>query len=128
MTETPTVYQGVYVNPSDCADPALKITPAHCQDADGQIGIVLLGMGLTADEIDSLTLPNPALLAVGKSLACAQAALEASRGDDSAMMGKHKAYADKARALIGQLSRPALGLVSGTGAGGGLGSIKIGRG
>ena len=127
MAEAPTVYAGKYVKTTDCSDPALKILPAHVKDADEQIGILLVGLGLTDTEINALTLPNPALLAVGKALACAQAALEAARGDDSAMMAKHKAYADKAQALAAQLSRPVLGLATST-TGSGMGSITIGRG
>jgi hypothetical protein len=124
--ETPPVYQGIYVNPSDCTDPALKVKINHCKDADEQIGVALLAMGLTVAEIAALTLPNPALTGIGRAMASASAALEAARGDDSAMMGKHKAYADKARALTAQLTRRVLGISLPTG--GGAGSIEIGRG
>jgi hypothetical protein len=121
---------GLYANPSDCTDPALKpiVTEAHCLDADASVSRLLRSRGIAQAEIDAMALPNPDLTALAIAHACALAALEAARGNDTTFMDKHDAYKARAKGIAAQITRQSLGLELAAGASGGYGSIVIGRG
>jgi hypothetical protein len=118
---------GVYVNPSDCTDPALRVTEAHCALADTRVNSALWARGIDPAEVAPL-LPLPNLTALGVAYACAQAALEGARGEETTLMSKHEAYEAQAKTQINGITRQSLGLELPEGASGGYGSVVIGRG
>ena len=114
-----------YADTTDIIDPALRASEAHMLAADALVDADLRAIGV--DPADP-SLPSPLLTQLAVAYACQQAALEQSRGEETALLNKAALYAARAKAVAAKLTRDALGLATPALGGAGLGSIRVGRG
>lgn len=114
-----------YASAADCIDPALTVSELNLAEADVYVDLAMGAIGLTADDVAGITLPNPILTAIAAAWAKRLAAIEGSMGDKSPLMDKANQYKASAEALVKQLNRTALGLSEPTGTG--YGTLTLGR-
>lgn len=116
---------GIYVDPTDCHDPAVTVVEAHCANADILIAADLANIGVDPSE---LTLPVAILTLLGSYYATAAACLERSKGEDTTLINKAQMYSMHAKTLASKLSRAGLGLATDAATGGGSGYCRVRRG